>query len=57
MYEPDCASLQIQHEIKNKNDEKNDASFNKGDKYILVDAGGGTVDVACHEIIGEFGVK
>eukprot|EP00483_Globobulimina_turgida_P011169 UN11190 len=32
----------------------------KGDKYILVDAGGGTVDVACHEILGEngeFGVK
>ena len=28
-----------------------------GDKYILVDAGGGTVDIACHEIIGNFEVK
>ena len=28
-----------------------------GEKYILVDAGGGTVDIACHEIVGQFGVK
>eukprot|EP01083_Nonionella_stella_P239071 837191_1 len=26
-------------------------------EYILVDAGGGTVDIACYEIIDEFGVK
>eukprot|EP01084_Bolivina_argentea_P320721 556516_1 len=31
--------------------------LNKGDKYILVDVGGGTADVACHEIIDVFGVK
>ena len=30
------------------------APFNKGDKYILVDVGGGTCDVACHEIMGPF---
>ena len=29
----------------------------KGDKYILVDVGGGTADIACHEIVDEFGVK
>ena len=25
--------------------------FGAGDKYILLDAGGGTVDVACHKIL------
>ena len=25
--------------------------FNAGDRYILIDAGGGTVDIACHEIL------
>eukprot|EP01083_Nonionella_stella_P286562 975339_1 len=67
VYEPDCASLAIQHQLRNaqnndnddhKKGDINDASlFCKGEKYILIDAGGGTVDVACHEIIGEFGVK
>ena len=58
VYEPDCASLSIQYHIKKRNDKKlSDYKFEKGDKYILVDAGGGTVDVACHEILGEFGVK
>ena len=23
----------------------------------MIDAGGGTIDIACHEIVGEFGVK
>ncbi len=79
VFEPDCASLAIQHKIacdknkcksKNKNDEKKDRdkneneesefknySFGKGQKYILIDAGGGTVDIAFHEILGDFGVK
>ena len=84
VYEPDCASLAIQHEVKNKNFTANACNptedseeeeeeeikeglnedykeipdfFHKGEKYILVDAGGGTVDIACHEILGEFGVK
>eukprot|EP01084_Bolivina_argentea_P021873 40658_1 len=35
----------------------NDYKLETGDKYILIDAGGGTVDIACHEIIGEFGVN
>ena len=34
-----------------------DTTFKIGDKYILCDAGGGTVDIACHEILGQFGVK
>eukprot|EP01084_Bolivina_argentea_P202687 346269_1 len=45
--EPDCASLSIQYVNK----------FKKGDRYILVDAGAGTVDIACHEVVGELAVK
>ena len=67
VYEPDCASLAIQHEVKNSNfttnacnpcDDMDDSEdeklmddnqeyepipdfFYKGEKYILVDAGGG----------------
>eukprot|EP01084_Bolivina_argentea_P259870 438685_1 len=31
--------------------------FSKGDKYILVDSGGGTCDIVCHEVVGEFSVE
>eukprot|EP01084_Bolivina_argentea_P092332 166119_1 len=48
VYEPDCASLSILRHI---------GKFSAGDRYILVDAGGGTVDIACHEIIDENGVR
>jgi len=47
--EPECASLQTQFEFKNE--------FNDGDRYIIIDAGGGTVDIVSHEIFGNFGVK
>eukprot|EP00484_Ammonia_sp_Unknown_P018486 CAMPEP_0197039208 /NCGR_PEP_ID=MMETSP1384-20130603/16028_1 /TAXON_ID=29189 /ORGANISM="Ammonia sp." /LENGTH=647 /DNA_ID=CAMNT_0042469763 /DNA_START=43 /DNA_END=1986 /DNA_ORIENTATION=+ len=75
VYEPDSASLAMQYELKRQqidNDEKQDLegeqesnkylAFSKGDKYVLVDAGGGTVDIACHEVLsdghnGEYGVK
>ena len=94
VYEPDCASLAIQHHLKGINiiryeteqiiklskkrfasdddDERKEddilnqsiqsiqqvqSPFADGDKYILVDAGGGTVDIACHQVVGEFGVK
>eukprot|EP01083_Nonionella_stella_P128873 390634_1 len=70
VYEPDCASLALQYEInRNKSricgatiedtlcDSHTHPSFTKGNKYILVDAGGGTVDIACHEILGDYGVK
>ena len=30
--------------------------FEIGDKYILLDVGGGTCDVACHEVMGEFAI-
>eukprot|EP01083_Nonionella_stella_P171500 585993_1 len=83
VYEPDCASLSIQHAIframkGNKNDENEpepgakkkkkkklkalqpkisiNVPLNKGDKYILLDVGGGTCDVACHEVVGEFAI-
>ena len=34
-----------------------DEHWLKGERYILIDAGGGTCDVACHEILGDFAVK
>eukprot|EP01083_Nonionella_stella_P303409 1050312_1 len=27
--------------------------FGQGDTYILIDAGGGTVDIACHKVVGD----
>ena len=68
-YEPDCASLSLQYQILNKttmknddnlfnDDEKNSGSkYLKGKKYILIDAGAGTVDIACHEFINNYSVK
>eukprot|EP01084_Bolivina_argentea_P058290 106435_1 len=35
----------------------NNIELSSGDRYILVDAGGGTVDIVSHEIINDFGVK
>ena len=99
VYEPDCASLSIQHALirsleaikKNgtfnptdedsKVDEyETDGSldlhgdgthklkahrpqisiteqFKEGDKYVLVDVGGGTADIACHKIRGRFEIE
>ena len=37
VYEPDCASISCQYEA-NQEDEK---AFQKGERYILIDAGGG----------------
>ena len=83
VYEPDCASLSVQHAIirsmksecnnkKCKMDKMNkkrkkkllslqpqiniNVPLQKGDKYILLDVGGGTCDVACHEIMGKFAI-
>ena len=47
--EPDCVSLQIQHEFRN--------TFKNNDKYIIIDAGGGTVDIIAHQVINNFGAK
>ena len=49
VYEPDCASLAIKYD--------GNIRFEKGDKYILIDAGGGTVDIAFHQVLGQFGIK
>eukprot|EP01083_Nonionella_stella_P009681 27761_1 len=61
VYEPDCASLAIHHGIKsieqNNTNDPTQIKFSKGENYILVDAGAGTVDIACHQIMGEFGVR
>jgi len=50
VYEPDCASISCQYEAANE-DEK---SFQPGERYILIDAGGGTVDIAWHEVVEEY---
>eukprot|EP01083_Nonionella_stella_P014674 41200_1 len=75
VYEPDCASLSIQHkimEIQNSKDTThqplllvNDTRsirdvmhlFQKGSRYILIDAGGGTIDVSCHESMDDMKIK
>eukprot|EP01083_Nonionella_stella_P289248 984362_1 len=31
--------------------------FQVGDKYVLIDAGGGTVDIACHQILDNGSVE
>jgi len=43
------------HENKDDGDDDDDdeEQWTKGKKYILIDAGGGTCDVACHEIVGD----
>ena len=70
-YEPDCASLSLQHEltdetkknddklceVENKDDIKDNNNDLNGKKYILIDAGGGTVDIACHEFMENNSVK
>eukprot|EP01084_Bolivina_argentea_P301962 521110_1 len=76
-YEPDCASISIQNEIKdykqilakkkkNNQDDKKESKekpkqmkqyLNSGEKYLLLDLGGGTADIACHEVIDDFHVK
>ena len=68
VYEPDCASLfiqqvmmykqkQNQNEDNKENDENKEyKAWKKGEKYILVDAGGGTTDIACHQLLDGAGV-
>eukprot|EP00484_Ammonia_sp_Unknown_P030045 CAMPEP_0197025488 /NCGR_PEP_ID=MMETSP1384-20130603/5811_1 /TAXON_ID=29189 /ORGANISM="Ammonia sp." /LENGTH=1044 /DNA_ID=CAMNT_0042454023 /DNA_START=14 /DNA_END=3148 /DNA_ORIENTATION=- len=95
-YEPDCASLSIQHELneelrlKNKQEkeakqrklkagqnvavnqeqdedkkdddelqeeEEMDTFFEVGDKVILCDLGGGTADIACHQLDEHGGMR
>eukprot|EP00484_Ammonia_sp_Unknown_P021757 CAMPEP_0197026112 /NCGR_PEP_ID=MMETSP1384-20130603/6279_1 /TAXON_ID=29189 /ORGANISM="Ammonia sp." /LENGTH=703 /DNA_ID=CAMNT_0042454723 /DNA_START=41 /DNA_END=2152 /DNA_ORIENTATION=+ len=79
-YEPDCASISIQNEIKDykkllekknkkqkpKEEEKESKENEKkkpkqyltpGEKYLLLDLGGGTADIACHQVIDDFTVK
>eukprot|EP01084_Bolivina_argentea_P289296 496735_1 len=68
VYESDCAALAMFEEIKqqkSKDEQKQSydqvvnfsSLFTKGSKYILIDAGGGTVGIACHEIVSEHAVE
>ena len=73
-YEPDCASISIQNEIKDykrlQQQQQGDADADEKqsqakprqylqakEKYLLLDLGGGTADIACHEVIDDFSVK
>eukprot|EP01084_Bolivina_argentea_P221279 374812_1 len=44
-------------EYKGNEIKQQESDFQIGDEYILIDAGGGTVDVACHQVLGRFQVK
>lgn len=56
VYEPDCASISCQYEAADEEKEMNHgdddagSAFKPGTRYILIDAGGGTVDIACHQV-------
>ncbi|XP_053399341.1 heat shock 70 kDa protein 12A-like isoform X3 [Mercenaria mercenaria] len=50
--EPEAASLFCRHLAVQKGDEDMSlASFKSGTKYIVVDAGGGTIDITVHQVI------
>eukprot|EP01083_Nonionella_stella_P192949 712995_1 len=48
VYEPDCAALAIYHDLKH---DMASSSSGKDQKYILIDAGGYTVDIVCHQVV------
>ncbi|CAM6123017.1 unnamed protein product [Calypogeia fissa] len=48
--EPEAASVYCQKKLK-------DCHFRKGSKFLVVDAGGGTVDLVVHEKVDDSGVK
>ena len=50
-------SISVQNPKLFDDDNKDNINYLKGRKYILIDAGGGTVDIACHEFMDNFGVK
>jgi len=51
-------SARVVVDVDVDDEEKEESSqWLKGEKYILIDAGGGTCDVACHEILGDFAVQ
>ncbi len=40
-----------------KEDDPSDEYFQEGEKYIMLDLGGGTADIACHEVVSGYHVK
>ncbi|KAL2633476.1 hypothetical protein R1flu_004955 [Riccia fluitans] len=48
--EPEAASVYCQRKLK-------DTNFSKGSKFLVVDAGGGTVDLVVHEKVDNSGIK
>ena len=57
-YTSKCYTSRLESQvIKLKDDEDPKIRLNNGDIYILVDAGGGTVDIACHRIIDSYAVE
>merc|ERR1712228_982874 len=57
--ENNTSNISAYSQSAQQNDAENDehSHWLKGEKYILIDAGGGTCDVACHEILRDFAVQ
>ena len=45
VYEPECASIDVKYNMAQVGEQ-----FKAGDRYILLDTGGGTVDIAFHSV-------
>ncbi|XP_052215038.1 heat shock 70 kDa protein 12A-like isoform X6 [Dreissena polymorpha] len=48
--EPEAASLYCRHITVQKSGETNISKFTTGKKYLVLDAGGGTIDITVHEV-------
>eukprot|EP01084_Bolivina_argentea_P079170 143651_1 len=55
VYEPDCASISCQYDIINNANNK--SLFGIGERYVLIDAGGGTADIAWHQVKAEYSME
>ncbi|KAH3836420.1 heat shock 70 kDa protein 12A-like [Dreissena polymorpha] len=48
--EPEAASLNCRHITVQKVGDTNISKFQPGKKYLVLDAGGGTIDITVHEV-------
>ncbi|XP_052785785.1 heat shock 70 kDa protein 12B-like [Mya arenaria] len=56
--EPEAASLFCRHlSVEKSGNQTSLAKFTAGKRYLVLDAGGGTIDVTAHEVVGQGRVK
>ncbi|XP_052761126.1 heat shock 70 kDa protein 12A-like [Mya arenaria] len=55
--EPEAASIYCRHLLMEKSSDTSVSTFKPGTKYLVLDAGGGTVDITVHEITQEGKLK